>query len=193
MTRDQWLEAIIDKARPMFKEAGKALPDKIRACMGPPHRRMKAIGLCWGASSTTDHAREIWVSSEHDDPIKAAGTLVHELCHSALPPGVAHGKLFKQLGEKLLLTGRAKHMGGENEQFKALWTPILEKIGPMPGGKFHAVPAIGYSKQAIIPQKNVMCPHCEFAAKVRVDQIKLGRLRCPQHKNQMLLFKAERV
>lgn len=189
-TREEWLNVIIERASPMFDLVEAPLP-MVRAALSPPQaRRSKYIGLCWHESSTEDKAREIWISSALGDPIQIAGTLVHELCHAALPSKVGHKKPFAVLAKKLLLEGKPTSTT-EGDAFKARWTPILEDIGPIPGAKFvGAPPADMRPKQETIIQRNVTCPDCGFAAKVRLDQMKLGRLVCPVE-GEKLLMKCE--
>lgn len=187
MTREQWLIKLIDKARPMFKALDAQLPE-VRAAICPPHaRKSKKIGLCWHENSSEDGAREIWVSSEISDAFDVAGVLMHELCHAALPGGVGHKKPFIKLARGLHLEGKptATVVG---EPFKKIWFPILEKIGPLPGAKFLGLrPLDGSPKQATRPQRNVSCPDCGFAAKVFLDQMKMGRLKCPADRVEMLM------
>jgi hypothetical protein len=178
ITREQWLNKLVDRARPMFKANEASLPE-VRAALTPPHRKMKAVGLCWHDEAAEDKAREIWISSAIDDAFEVAGVLVHELCHAALPHNIKHKKPFITLARKFHLEGKptATTIG---DPFKKIWLPIIEKIGPLPGAKFlGAVPVDGRGKQSIIQQRNVACPECEFAAKVRLDQMSWGRLKCP--------------
>lgn len=191
MTREQWMMAVVEKARPLLAAVDAVLPDNVRASFSPPQRKMKAVGLCWHSSSSADEGREIWVSTEYDDPLEVAGILVHELCHAALPDGVAHKAPFKKLATKMGLEGKATATT-IGETFKTVWAPILKEIGPLPGSKFTGAYPIGRRRQAKVPQKNVNCPDCGFAAKVRVDQIEMGRLRCPVD-DEVLLFACEEV
>jgi hypothetical protein len=189
MTREQWMAAAIAKARPLFEAAGSPLPE-VRAVLSPPHSTKKrAIGLCWHAASTEDSAREVWVSSGIDSPMEVVATLVHELCHAALPDGVAHKKPFKDLAVKMLLEGRPTATT-HGQAFREQWTPILEELGPIPGARFKATATAGRRPQSGEPKKNVTCPECGFRAKVWVSQMSIGRLVCPAD-GEMLLTKEE--
>ena len=190
-TRDQWLTDFVVLARPYFSRAGKPLPERIRAAMCPPHRaRQRTIGLCWSDAVTEDNGREIWVTSAETDPVRVAGILVHELCHAALPHAVKHGKPFRLLAEALGLEGRMTATT-EGARFKALWAPLLASLGPLPAARFTAGVAVDARVQRTPRMKNASCPHCGFTAMVRLDQLELGRLECPQHAGQLLLFKGE--
>lgn len=187
MLREQWLTKLVERAKPMFEKLDKPLPS-VRTAICPPHRpKMKHVGLCWSAASSKDNTREIWVSSEIDDALEVAGILVHELCHAALPHGVKHSKPFLTLARSMHLEGRATATT-IGEPFKTIWSPIVEKIGPLPGAKFTGTrPADLAPKQATIIQRNVACPECGFAAKVRLDQMKWGRLACPVDQVKLLM------
>ena len=190
MTREEWLNKIIDRARPMFAEKGAPLPDNVRATLAPPQRRMKAIGLCWHGISTSDKGREIWISSELDNPMEVAGTLIHELCHAALPDGTAHKAPFAKLARAFLLEGKATATT-IGAPFMEVWEEFITEIGPIPGGKFLGAGAPG-RKQETIPLKNLNCPECGFFAKVREAQMGMGRLVCPVD-GEKLLMKCEEV
>ncbi|RPI40403.1 MAG: hypothetical protein EHM67_09420, partial [Hyphomicrobiaceae bacterium] len=127
LTREQWLNAFIAAARPAFVRYGKPLPENMRAAICPPHRKMKAIGLCWSDKVVDDGGREIWVTSAETDPVRVAGILVHELCHAALPHKVKHGPEFRRLAESMGLEGRMTATT-EGQTFKTFWAATLERL-----------------------------------------------------------------
>lgn len=188
MTREEWLNQVIAAAWPMFEAEGAPLP-VTRAALMPPHRKMKAIGLCWHSSAVDDNAREIWVSSQLNDTMQVVATLVHELCHAALPDSVGHKAPFVKLARAMALEGKPTATFG-GPTFIAIWAPILEAMEPMPGAKFHGYLVGGRRKQPSRAKKNLMCPDCGFFAKVFVDQMDWGRLRCPID-DEVLLTKEE--
>lgn len=189
MNREQWLEMVMEAARPMFVANGAEVPEAVRAAMCPPHRKMKAIGLCWSADSVADKGREIWISAILDDPMEIAATLVHEMCHAALPHDVGHKKPFVKLARSMKLAGKATATVA-SEEFKTEWQPILEKIGPLPGAKFQGT-IVTYKPQKTPKMKNVTCPDCGFFARIRCDQVEMGRLTCPVDEGQVLMMKEE--
>lgn len=87
MTREAWLEALIEAQRPLFKQAGipHILPPKIRASVGWPSSRAfgekRAIGECWLAE-TTDGIPQIFVSPYCDKAEDIAHIMLHELIHA---------------------------------------------------------------------------------------------------------------
>jgi hypothetical protein len=137
MTREQWLNKIVTQARPMFKAAGKPLLKNVRVAIAPPRGRGNSIGTCWSSECSKDGGCEIWVSAELNDPMRIADTLVHELCHAALPTGTGHKKPFADLATAMLLEGKPTATVASAE-FKRVWKPILKKIGKYPGVAFSA-------------------------------------------------------
>jgi len=190
MTREEWLLKIVDRARPIFAELGAELPENIRPNLAPPHKKMKAIGLCWHGSAVADGGREIWISSEYDQPMEVCGILVHELAHAALPDRTGHKAPFVKLARALHLEGKATATS-IGQAFFAVWEDFVAELGPIPGAKFNGnFPTTGRKPQETIPLKNLRCPDCGFFAKVKEDSLAVGRLRCPLD-DEMLLTKDE--
>ena len=192
LTRDAWCSQFIELARPLFAAEGKPLPAKVRAAICPPHRaKQRYIGLCWSDAVTEDNGREIWITAGETDPIKVAGILVHELCHAALPHSEKHGKVFGRLARALGLEGPLRATT-EGATFKALWAGTLRALGPLPAARFTAGAAVDFRVQRTPKMTNVACPRCGFVAKVKVEQLPWGRLRCPVHPEEELLRPGER-
>jgi hypothetical protein len=189
MTREQWMMEAIAVVRPAFEEAGAPLPN-VRAVISPPHKaKGGAIGLCWHAVCTEDEAREVWVSSGIKDEIAVFATLVHELCHAALPDGTGHKAPFARLAKAMLLEGPPKATV-HGPAFTERWAAAVEALGPVPGARFKASATEGRKPQRGVAKKNVTCPDCGFRAKIWVDQMSMGRLRCPAD-DEMLLTPEE--
>ena len=186
LTREQWLNRFIHAAQTAFAFQGKPLPPNVRAAICPPHRKMKAIGLCWTGDVTEDKGREIWVTSAETDPVRVAGILVHELCHAALPHEVKHGREFRLLATALGLEGKMTATT-EGERFRTIWGELLAKLGPLPVGRFTVGYAVDFRVQRTPKMTNMACPECGFVAKVRLDQMSAGRLTCPEHGVRLLM------
>jgi hypothetical protein len=186
LTRDQWLNGFIEEARKVFLHNGKPLPPNVRAAICPPHRaKQRYVGLCWSDAVSEDNGREIWVTAGVTDPVRVAGILVHELCHAALPHKVKHGRAFRELATSLGLEGRMTSTT-EGALFRLLWAGVLERLGPLPAARFTAGFAVDFRVQKTPRMTNVACPECGFVAKVRLDQMEIGRLTCPEHGVRLL-------
>ena len=62
--RETWLNEFTRRARPMFKELGKPLPDNVRMAVGytSAGRRGKRIGECWSDTCSKDGTFEIFIT-----------------------------------------------------------------------------------------------------------------------------------
>lgn len=175
MTREQYLQAIIDAARPMFESIGAPVPDNVRASVGLPRSR-KAFGECWRSVCSSDKGREIFVSPVLVEPLRIADTLVHEICHAALADGIGHKSPFVKLARQMQLEGKATATVG-GESFKATWQPIVAQLGQYPGVAFD--PKAGPPKQSTRMIK-VECGTCGFVfrtTKKWIEQTEI--MHCP--------------
>lgn len=194
MTREQWLNALAKKLRPIIAAHHKEpFTDKIRLSCGYPTSgiKSKTIGQCIYPQSSADGHTEVFIRPDLADPVDVATTVLHELVHAALGPGHGHGRTFKRLATAVGLTGKMKATVPGPEALAA-FGPILEKLGPYPHGAL--VVRTGRSTttaQGNKAQRNVRCPHCGFRAKVYADQLAMGRAKCPD--GDELLFKGEEI
>ena len=186
-SREGWLNEFIALARPVFARAGAPLPGNVRAAICPPHRqKQRAIGLCWSDAAAEDKGREIWITAAETDPVRVAGILVHELCHAALPHHVKHGKPFGRLARALGLEGPLTATT-EGAAFRTLWAACLGRLGPIPTAARFTLPVASDVRVQKTPKAaNVSCPNCGFTAKIRLDQMHVGRLVCPAHGARLL-------
>jgi len=181
ITREQWLNKIVAKSRPMFKKAGHELPI-VRVAIGVTQTK-KAIGECWHSICAEDKAREIWVSPtiNHQDPMRIADVLIHELCHAALPDNAGHKTQFARLAKAMLLIGKPSATEA-SEEFAEVWAPILEKIGPYPGvGNFARGAIIGGRKKQKAYLIKCQCLECEAVWRMTQTHIEAvqGSMKCP--------------
>lgn len=194
MTREQWLNALAKRLRPIVAEHHSGdFTDKLRLSCGYPTHGVKGntIGQCIYPQSSADSHTEIFVRPDIADPAEVAYIVVHELIHAALGPGYGHGPVFKKLALACGLTGKMKATVA-TEQLKARVAPILEKLGPYPHSPLVVKPSRSTSvAKGNKAQRNVTCPHCGFQAKVYTDQLAMGRARCPA--GEEMRFKGEEI
>lgn len=106
MTREEWLQAMAARLRPMFEKIGLELPKRIRyRCAITSFDRVAArtIGQCFKYRKEFDP--DIQISPSLTDPVQVAQTLLHELIHAALPWESGHGRRFYHVSRKLGLQG----------------------------------------------------------------------------------------
>ena len=174
-TREQWLNAFIAAARPIFKALELELPEKIRASVGFMFRGGKAIGQCWHEAASTDGTREIFVIPTLDDSYRIADVLTHELAHTLFGPDEKHGRNFKAAVTKLGLEGKATAtIAGPGWLEWA--SPILEDLGRIP----HA--AIDPTLSGVKKQKTYLikasCTCCDVIFRITAKAANGKELRC---------------
>lgn len=164
MTREQWMQAFTDAARPRFEELGSPLPPVIRMSIGFPSqgRRSNTIGQCWWAEASTDGVCEIFIRpSLQDDSRRVAGVLAHELVHAAGHKG--HGADFRKVAVGLGLGGPMTATT-ETDDFYAWADPVIEQLGPFPGAKLDdGMVEIGGKKKQGTRMIKMTCGECDWS------------------------------
>lgn len=173
-TREQWLNAFADAARPKFAELGETLPKEIRMSVGFPSKgaRSKTIGECHHAKGSKDKHFEIFLRPNlQDDSRRIAGVLVHELVHAA--GHWDHKAGFRKCATGLGLEG-AMTATTEGEVFYAWADPIIEQLGPFPGASLGDSVLVGGKKKQGTRMLKVECDDCGWtfrATQSRVDEM----------------------
>src|SRR5208337_5255091 len=110
-SRESWLRSATVALRPYFETCGFSVPENIRFAIAFPStgRRGARVGECWHSSTSDDGSFEIIVRADIADPVEVLGVLVHELCHVVLPPDAGHGKLYREVAQKIGLEGKLRH------------------------------------------------------------------------------------
>ena len=109
MNREQWLNAALEKMRPIFAEKANAtIPHDARVSVGFPGggSARKRIGECWTRKQSRDNVNEIFISPVLSDPIKMLDVLAHEAIHAVDDCASGHGKTFKRVAVAIGLTGK---------------------------------------------------------------------------------------
>ena len=175
MTREEWLNAFIEEAKPHFERAGYPLENKIRVSVGFMSNglRSKAIGQCFKEDVSEDNTYEIFITPKLNDSSRIADVLTHELVHTICFED-GHGKTFKRIAYAMGLTGKPTHTVAGPEWH--VWAdPILEKIGPIP----HAKMNVNHKKQPTAMIK-CECIECGFIMRTSMKWIKeYAEFPCP--------------
>jgi hypothetical protein len=128
-TREAWLQTIIDVWRPYFARLGYKLPPHIWISVGrPPSSRW--TGVCYPGQASDDGNPQIFVNPVIADSTRAAGVVVHQLCHLALG-NRAHGPAFKRLATTAGLIGKMTETL-EGPRFQQVMPGIIDQHGPYP-------------------------------------------------------------
>jgi hypothetical protein len=180
-TREQWLNAFIDKARGQFAAVNAALPPNVRVAVGFTSRGMKGsrIGECWSDVASEDGHFEIFIKPTLADAATICATLTHELIHAAVGLDKGHNATFKRVATSLGLGGKMTATVAEKGWYS--WAlPIIEQLGPIP---YAALSTGGIStgrKKQTAALLKVECPVCGFLARVTKKHIAPhSHLNCP--------------
>lgn len=168
LTREQWLLALTEHFRELFKRHGAEIPTKIRMSCGWPSNRAlgkkkRVLGQCWPAHLSLDGTVELFISpylSAVDTADGVGATLAHELCHAALPPKEGHGPLFRKLAVAIGLEGKMTATTAA-PRLQYFIEQAAKEIGPYP----HATLDLSKQPKQSTRLLKVECPsaNCDFA------------------------------
>jgi len=179
-TREEYLNAFIEAARPHFERVNAPLPSNVRVAVGFTSRGLKGsrIGECWSDSASDDGHFEIFIKPTLDGEARICDVLTHELVHAAVGLDAGHNQHFKRVATSLGLMGKATATVAGEAWYK--WAlPIIDKLGPMPYGAITGDQSSARKKQTTALLK-LECPVCGFLARVTKKQIEPhSHLNCP--------------
>lgn len=177
-TREQWLEAFVTAARPMFIARGYTIPDKVRVSVGFAHqtRGGKVIGQCWSDAASGDGTHEIFVTPTLDDSSRMADVITHELCHAVVGIDAKHGPKFKQCATAMGLEGKMTATTA-GESWHEWADPILKDLGPIPHAALNAERS-GIKKQTTRLLK-AECDMCQLTFRITAKWANGRELICP--------------
>lgn len=165
-TREEYLNAFIEAARPHFARVGSPLPSNIRVSVGFTSRgsRGNRAGECWSDSASEDGHFEIFIKPTMKDAPIICANLTHELVHAAVGLDKGHNMYFKRTATSLGLTGKMTSTVAGQEWYR--WAlPILTDLGPMPYAALSGDISSAKPKQKTALLK-IECPACGWLARV---------------------------
>lgn len=171
-TREEYLNAFIDKARVKFAEINAQIPYNVRVAVGFTSKGYKGsvIGECWSDSASESGHYEIFVKPTLNNVARVCGVLTHELIHCAIGLDKGHNAAFKRVATDLGLTGKMTATVEGPDWFK--WAlPIIAELGELP---YAALSADGMStgrKKQKTNLRKVECPECGWLARVTSKHI----------------------
>ena len=139
MTRETWLEELVEKLRPIYAAAEVPIPEKVRVACGFPSRnalgvKSRRLGEAWMIESTEDAINQIFVTPLISDGSKVAGILAHELVHCCLPTGAGHKKPFISACKKIGLTDGSPKTAMPGPELQETLDRLLADLPPYPNG-----------------------------------------------------------
>ena len=177
--RENWLNQLALACNDRFIELGHKLPSFRVSCgFTSKGNKGKRIGECWSSACSKDAHHEIFVSPILDEPLKVAGTLVHELIHAAVGLQHKHAGDFKTMALAIGLEGKMTATT-EGQVFIDFITPILATLGAYP----HAQLSGGKSSSPESRSGKLLrfkCPDCGYTIYVtKTWNFKCGVAPCP--------------
>lgn len=106
-TREAWLLAGVELLRPLLKQAGAVVPERIAVSVGFPSRNArKTLGVCFPTAATSEGWSHLFISPLLENAVEVLGVLAHELIHASDDCASKHGGHFRQCALALGLTGK---------------------------------------------------------------------------------------
>lgn len=166
-TREDWLNAFIDAARPKFEEVNAPLPINLRVAIGFTSKggKGRSIGECWSSDASEDGHYEVFIKPTLDNSARICDVLTHELIHAAVGIPAGHGPAFRRVMVALGLTGKATETVAGQEWYK--WSlPIIEKLGPFPYGALTDTGIVSGRKKQKAYLLKACCTRCDVVVRV---------------------------
>lgn len=178
-SREDWLNAFIELARPEFERVNAPLPINVRVAVGFTSRGVRGsrIGECWSSDSSEDGHFEIFIKPTLDGAARICDVLTHELVHAAVGLKEGHGPAFKRVAVALGLGGKMTATTPQPEWFR--WAmPYIEQLGPIPYGALDGEGASSARRKQDAYLLKAECPACGFLARVTRKHVH-PHLNCP--------------
>ena len=179
-SREDWLNAFIDAARPVFDRVNAPLPINLRVSVGFTSKGSKGarIGECWSNSASEDGFFEIFIRPTLDGEARICDALTHELIHAAVGLEAGHNATFKRVALGLGLTGKMTNTVASSDWY--VWAlPIISELGAMPYGMLNDGLSSTRKKQKAALLK-LECDVCGWLARVTNKHIEPhSHLDCP--------------
>jgi len=173
INRETWLNLVIDKAVPLFDNAGFKISDireklKVSCSVMVGMRKTKkfnAIGQHLPPEWNKNKNHELLISPVLEDEIDVVGVLIHEMVHAIQRHKYgnsvkAHGKEFRAIALAVGLTGKMTATTESPELVETIKKWVSE-IGKYPHDKVNFE---GRTKQSTRLLK-LECEHCGFIAR----------------------------
>lgn len=134
INREAWLTEVALQIAPLFR--GFDLGPYRLTCGWPSKlalgKRVRRLGECHGAPSSTAGVHEIFISPMLDKPLEVAGVACHELAHVAAGVKAGHAGLYLKVIKQVGLTKNKPTQAMPGPLLEERLQKILEKLGPYP-------------------------------------------------------------
>lgn len=180
-TREEYLTAAMNKARPHFEKAGYTIPQNVRVSCGLPSTKAfastkRAIGEAWASTNTRDKHFEIFISPTIDDPRQVLTTLVHELVHVTVGLKAGHKGQFIECARKVGLLSPWTQSAASDDLADRIgqW---ISQLGDYPHAALTKM-TNGQKKQTTRLIK-CNCPECGYTIRTTMKWLLTAEPVCP--------------
>lgn len=183
LTREAWLQAAVERIRPLFAARGHEVP-AVYVSVGWPAagQRSRVLGECWGTRDSSDGRNHIFIVPSLVEPVAVLDVLVHELVHAVDDCRHSHGAPFRTIALSVGLQGPSMRMASAGAALKAQLVSMADALGPFP----HAALARRPPRPRASPPPRARCPECDYRLSVPRRFLHLGPPVCPIHRVDML-------
>jgi hypothetical protein len=184
-TREAWLNAFIEAARPQFEAVNAPLPSNLRVSVGFTSRgagRGKKVRIAeiWSDDASADGHFEIFVTPTLPDRARICDAVTHELVHAAVGLATNHGPHFRRVATSVGLVGKKASETVAGQAWFDWALPVMESLGPMPYGALSDEGASSRRPKQATSLLKMECPACGFLARVTNKHIAPhAYLNCP--------------
>lgn len=185
MTREEWLNELTYRLRPVFQDLGYPLPEKLRASCGWPSKgalskKKRVVAQCWYPECSADGTTEVFVSPVRADGHTVAEDLAHELVHAAAGPGHGHKGLFITIAKALGFTAPWKQTPATPELANNLHG-LADLVGQYPHATLDsmATEAGGGDKPGGTRLLKAQCEACGYTIRLTKKWAEKGLPICP--------------
>lgn len=180
-TREEYLNAFIERARPIFEGVNASLPSNVRVAVGFTSRGSTGsrVGECWSSDASEDGYFEIFISPKLADAAKVCDVLTQQLIHAAIGLDKGRGPYFKRVAVSLGYTGQMTTPTA-SQGWYAWALPIINALGPMPYGSLATDGISSARAKQTAAMLKLECPVCDFIARTTKKHINAhSYLNCP--------------
>jgi hypothetical protein len=173
--REAWLQRVIDVWRPLFDRAGRELPTSIRVSVGRPPSGSHT-GVYYPPDASDDGVASIFVHPVISDSTRAAGIVVHLLCHAALGDR-KHGIMFRHLATRVGLIGPMRKTM-EGPLFQQIMPFVIDRAGLYPHAALRQIKGL----DKLPPGSRLIrarCLGCGYTLRAAQKWLSVGVPTCP--------------
>lgn len=170
-TREGWLTRAVDALRPLLKQHGATVPERVAVSVGYADRKAsKTNGVCYKAVAsdckTTNH---IFVSPKLKEAWRVLLTLNHELIHASDDCASGHGGHFAKVARAMGYINKLTSSEASPE-LQQLLTEIAEELGEYPHTGLNTSGDSSAGKKQTTRLLKMVCTNSECGLSVRITR-----------------------